>query len=825
MILKDSSLKHKSVLVLEFAGFKVIQCDTSRKAIDILRSHNIDLVITEVNIGDIDGWKLSRFIRTGILASSENLPILLITENHSERIAETTAHLFDINKVISFQELNILADVVVQVIEQKDTIKKLPSLLVIEDTEDTANLVYRMLKHKFDITLALDGIKGVKAFRQNAFDIVLLDIMMPGMSGDEVLDILMELNPKQVVIAMTAHGTIDLAELMLVKGASDYIQKPFKAEQLRKVCDIAVKREDFLVANQQFSAKSVALENEQEKYDSLAKTHYRVLDSLNTIVIEINLNGRISFVNQAWYQFTGYTVSEVIGKPFIQFIHDKDPKAKQYVEEAFVQLLSGKSSLKNIEVPILKDDGFFWSEVNLSPYFNDEKELFGVSGTIDDISLRKKSEEHLTHVALHDNLTELYNRYHFDGELKKAASTSVRAGCEHSLLYIDLDHFKVINDSQGHHQGDLVLKEIAHLLSQRTRESDLLCRIGGDEFSLLLTNSTVSDAEILAEEICQIIANTSFCFSDQVYKVSCSIGISAINGKEATSDIYLQQADIAMFAAKSKGRNGFHVFTPDDHITGELKQSFEWAQKLQKALVEDNIVIHFQPILCLKTRTIAGYEALVRLMVDDEMIFPNDFIPFLEKAEEMNSLDRHVIDKALRLMAENKAIKKLAINLSAQAFTDERLFDVIAENITQYNIEPSHVVFELTESASLSNLSATQRLVARLNTLGCRLSIDDFGTGFSTFSYLKQIPASTVKIDGSFVKDMIKNKVDEVLVKSINDTAHALGKRTVAEFVEDEATLEKLAELGVDYGQGYYIGRPMAIERINQPTNTALKSS
>jgi diguanylate cyclase (GGDEF)-like protein len=461
------------------------------------------------------------------------------------------------------------------------------------------------------------------------------------------------------------------------------------------------------------------------------------------------------------------------------------------------------------------NDDFSWCEINLTPYYDEQNIIIGISGTIDDISVRKTAEERLTHVALHDTLTGIHNRYYFDDELENISNTAKRSGNIHSLLYIDLDHFKVINDSQGHHQGDLVLKEIAHLLSESTRKSDVLCRIGGDEFALLLTNTTAEGAKIAAIGICQKIADTCFQFSEEVYRVSCSIGISEINGKARSSEIYLQQADIAMFAAKEKGRNRAHVFKEDDKITDELKQSFEWSQKLQKALIEDNIVLHFQPIIDLSTLEIKCYEALVRLIVDGKMISPNDFIPSLEKAEDMNLLDRHVIGKALSLMQKNPVLIKLAINLSAQAFTDDRLFDFIADKLALYNIEPSNVVFELTESASLSNITGTQRMVNKLNELGCHFSIDDFGTGFSTFAYLKQIPAGSVKIDGSFVKDMLKDPIDEVLVKAINETAHALSKTTVAEFVEDQATLERLAELGVNYAQGYHIGKPMDIEIIN----------
>lgn len=821
LILKNDLARTQVTEILSNSENEIIATSNSTDGISILKSRHIELVITEVDIGNVDGWRLSRFIRTGILSAGSQVPIILITENYCERIAETTARMFDINRVISYQELDLLNNVISQVIQNENSLNILPKLLIIEDTEDTANLIYRMLKTKFDIVIACNGMEGLEAFKKAHFDIVLLDIQLPGMSGDQVLDVLMEYNPKQVVIAMTAHGTIDIAELMLVKGASDYIQKPFKAEQLRKVCDIAVKREDFIVSNEQFSAKTLALISEQQKYASLSQTHHRILDSLNSIVIEISLSGRITFLNQAWYNCTGYLVSESIGKPFTDFIHMSHAHLVPYFDQKLRAIDDEENTL---EVKLVnKHDGYFWSEINLSPYHDNDKQLTCITGTIDDINTRKKAEESLKHLALHDTLTGLHNRYYFDNELKKIASISTRTGYEYSLLYLDLDHFKVINDTQGHHQGDLVLKEVSKLLAERMRSSDILCRIGGDEFAMLLTRTNIEQAEKVASDVCETIANCSFQFGEQIYKVSCSIGISAIDGQALNSDIYLQQADIAMFAAKEKGRNRVHIFRQNDEVTHSLKQSFDWVQKIQSALLSDQITMHFQPVLNLKTNNIAYYEALVRLVVDDKIIYPGDFIPSLEKAEDMDLLDRHVISKTFQIMQENDELTCVAINLSAQAFTDDRFLSYVQEKLIQYRIEPSRIIFELTESASLSNITGTQRMMDKLNELGCGFSIDDFGTGFSTFAYLKQIPAESVKIDGSFVKDMLTDPTDAALVKAIHETAIALDKKTVAEFVENEEILNCLIELGVHFAQGYYIGKPMEIAQIKSGLNNVQK--
>ena len=826
IILQEGAARRRVSTSLRQAGHIVVEAANSNEAIDHLRTDHVELVITEVKIGQIDGWRLSRLIRSGVFTSAHTLPILLVTESYCERIAETTARMFGINKVISFDDLDTIPRAVSDLRNGNDSLNTLKRILVIEDTEDTANLIVRILKNRFRVDLAANGMEGIEKFQSTTYDIILLDIMMPGMSGEEVLDKIIEMNPSQVVIAMTAHGTINLAELLLRNGASDYITKPFKSDQLRSVCDIAAMREDFLVSTEQFSANAIALEDQQQKYESLSKNHYRVLDSLNTIVIELTESGRISFLNNAWSKATGFTVAESIGQPFTSFVHESNKQNKQYISESISSVISQKVKTESLEFRLSrKNKDFFWALLNLAPHQNTEHRIIGISGTIEDIGDRKQSEEKLQYVALHDALTGLRNRYYFDHELRSMANLAKRTGNSHALLYIDLDHFKVINDSQGHHKGDLVLKEIASLLQERTRDSDVLCRIGGDEFAAILVETSIDEAKIAAQEICKVVADSVFQISDHTYKVSCSIGLAQITGDEPSNEIYLQHADIAMLTAKKKGRNRAHIFSMVDQDVEELKYSFEWSQKLQEALAKDNIILHFQPIICVATREVVCYEALVRLVVDRNLIYPDSFIPFLEKAEEMSLLDRHVIDKAFGLMQKHPILTSLAINLSAQSFTDDRLIQYIQSKLEFYGISPGQIIFELTESASLSNISGTRRTIVQLNELGCQFSIDDFGTGFSTFAYLKQIPANSVKIDGSFVKDMLINPIDHTLVKAIHEISMELGKTTVAEFVESEEVLEQLEKLGVHYAQGFSIGRPVEVEALYEKQKTPVNVS
>jgi diguanylate cyclase (GGDEF)-like protein len=374
----------------------------------------------------------------------------------------------------------------------------------------------------------------------------------------------------------------------------------------------------------------------------------------------------------------------------------------------------------------------------------------------------------------------------------------------------------VINDTLGHHHGDMVLRNISSLITTRLRKSDFLARIGGDEFALLLPNTDQSVALALSENICKLLDDYPCKIEGQVFKVNCSIGIAEISGLETSAEEYMKQADIALYAAKKQGRNMAHIYNKNDALSKDLQVSLEWARTLHQAVADDNLILHFQPIIKISTGEVSYYEALVRLELEGRIVPPGEFIPALEREGDMSLLDRQVISKAIYYLSAHPQLTKIAINLSAQGFSDERLLPLIKEKLLKFNVDANRIIFELTESASLSNITATQQMVEKLSDLGCEFSIDDFGTGFSTFNYLKQLPADSVKIDGSFVVDLASNKVDLALVKAIYEVATALNKKTVAEFVENAETLAILAEIGVTYAQGYHISRPKSVKELFQ---------
>lgn len=816
ILLVNSDLEARQTLkyTLVQAGFlRITEAENGRAAVRVLRSEPIDLLVTDVDIAPLDGWRLGRMVRSGLFRCRSSIPLIIVATTWCERIAETTAREFGINVVIPFEKQNQLPAAVVACMAAPVEVAQKPKLLVVEDCEDTALLAERILRPRFDVEIASDGQAGLDAWMCRRHDLVLLDVMLPILSGKQVLQAILRETPGQSVVIMTAHSTMELAEEMMLDGAADFIAKPFLADPLRRVTEIAARREDYMVSNSQFASRVKSLRESREAYRSISQAHQHLLDSLGTVVLELDSEGKLHFLNQAWEKLTGFIIDESLGRKLSDFRDPGQDGDWQIYQNRLRVLLSG--ALKNcaLELRLKNSRGEpVWVECRLDRMVKDSG-VCSVSGCLYNITRRKKALAELEYLAMHDTLTGLYNRHYFTQSLERMAALSARGQGNHALLYIDLDHFKVVNDSFGHQHGDEVLKKISELLSKRLRRSDLLCRLGGDEYAVLLANTDLGQALEIAHEFRESILGMQCRLEGQLAEVSCSIGISEITGKAVRTEDYLKQADIALYVAKGRGRNRVHIYNPDDSENDELRHSLAWVRQVRKAISGDGLNFHFQPVMHIASGRINHYEALVRLALPEHgEVPPKAFIPALEKAGEMHMLDHWVIRKAISLLGQYPRLEKLAINLSAQAFGDDSIMPMIEEMLRKEMVDPCRVIFELTESASLSNVSATQKMITRLQELGCSFAVDDFGTGFSTFSYLKQFPADSIKVDGSFIRNLGSDPVNLALVRSIHEVARTLGKETVAEFVENETDLNVLREMGIDFAQGYHIGRPAPIE-------------
>ena len=718
LISSDISINNKlHKLISSFQLFSIDIAYNSTEAIEKLHRQDYKFIISDIDIGDIDAWCLSSLIRSDIYCCARKTPIVLLTDTYSERIAEATAKSFGINAVLPKSESNrvneILADAFSKALPISDRLK---TLAIVPDDKLKIGLE-DLLEDRFKIDTTDNAKDGLAQIRQNEFDAIIIDATLENDSAMPLMQTIINEKGNIPIVVLIPRDDRQLAESFMLHGASDFIYVPMNPSRVMNICERAARRNDFIISNIQFESKVKQLEESEQQYRQLSSAHTQLLSNISSVVMELNEMGKIRFLNQAWQRLTGFNIDQSLNRNLMEFI-DADELGATKFSNRLSDLLIRNSQFVSEEIKLHSANGeSVWVEIKLRPLKKGQQQI-GIAATIDNINERKKAEEKLQHLALHDTLTGLFNRYYFDNELSRLTLLASRGSNNHCLLYIDLDHFKIINDTEGHQMGDLVLKEVAQILTKRLRQSDILCRVGGDEFVILLVDTLVADAVEIGNDICKQITNAHFQFDNNTYKISASIGVSEVDG-HSTGPEYLRQADIALYVAKNKGRNRTHCYTEDDIESKQQHDNLKWAHRLQEAVVNDNIVLHFQPIWDVKLNCVAYYEALVRLNINGKLVYPNDFIPALERAEDINLLDHQVVSKAIKLIDQHAILHKVAINLSAKAFSDEGLFPLINEKLKRYNVPGNKIIFELTESASLTNVSGTRRLIKQINELGC----------------------------------------------------------------------------------------------------------
>lgn len=426
----------------------------------------------------------------------------------------------------------------------------------------------------------------------------------------------------------------------------------------------------------------------------------------------------------------------------------------------------------------------------------------------------RELENRVQYLAGHDPLTGLYNRARLE-EAIDSALIDARAGHGQSaLLYVDVDRFKMIRDYAGHPAGDRLLRNVADALRQVAGEHQIIAHIEADEFAVLLRNRSLDEGETVAEALRQTLAQVSFRTNINIYTVQASIGTAAITTAGVGCEPVIRRARQASYVAKKRGGNLVHRYQRDDAELIDREKVAHWAPLLRRALSDDHFRLVFQPVLNIGDVTIDHYEVLIR-MLDDKgsLLPPGTFIPVAEQMGLIHDIDRWVITEAITVLGrQNRALPalSLSINLSGRAFQDDSLVPTIRQQLEKTGIEPSRVTFEITETAAVNNFQRTRAMVTQLHNLGCRFALDDFGAGFASYSYLKEFPFDSLKIDGAFIKNLPHDETDQILVKSMVNIARTLGKKTTAEFVGNSQTLELLRDYGVDRAQGFYIGRPDA---------------
>ncbi len=422
-------------------------------------------------------------------------------------------------------------------------------------------------------------------------------------------------------------------------------------------------------------------------------------------------------------------------------------------------------------------------------------------------------DKRLRRLADYDPLTGLLNRRSFTHQLdEEIARIGGRRQNTSALLFVDLDQFKYVNDTLGHAAGDRVLIQAAGCLHNSVRAQDIVARFGGDEFAILLRSVDTEEAKQIASQVVQVMRDALFVEDGQPLNVLCSVGFTMVGAESFTSDELLSQADIACQESKARGRNCYHCYEVSGSEQRRRTADVGWSQKIKHALQNDRFLLHYQPIVRLNDGRASIYEVLLRMPGDRQKIIPPAaFMPAANRFGLMVEIDHLVIGKALLALAEfrrNGHDVKFTLNLSGYVFEDPGLVQHIERHLHENDLDPGLVIFEITEQVAVRQLAQARSLIQDIMQLGCRFALDDFGAGFSSFNYLKHLPSDFIKIDGGFIKNIANEPVDQAMVRSIIQIAHAVGKKTIAEYVQDDATLHLLRKLGVDYAQGYYIGKP-----------------
>ncbi|MDA7746159.1 EAL domain-containing protein [Psychromonas sp.] len=558
-----------------------------------------------------------------------------------------------------------------------------------------------------------------------------------------------------------------------------------------------------------------------EELDEEKERAIITLHSIQDAVLRTDVDAKLLFINSAGEKMLGVTLNELIGKPITEIVQIIDSSGN-HVENSLIKALQsqketscdGESTLK------VSDSITIAVEERAAPTFNNKGELSGGVLSLRDVSTARSYLEQRSWEASHDPLTGLLNRRAFQKHITFAIDEVEDENEQYALMYMDLDRFKVVNDSCGHAAGDELLIQIAQLMQAQIREDDILARLGGDEFGLLLNGCDLAQAKIIANQFLEVVENYQYFNEEQFYTVGISIGITLITNNSIDSIQVLNEADSACYWAKDNGRHQIGVFLESDKDIAKRRNQTTWVSRIISALKEDKFVLYHQVYRALKNKdkTHLHMEVLIR-MVDEQgkVVLPKDFLPTAERYDLICDIDQWVINKVFSIFHIIKAKHPdntimIAINLSGASINSDNLLPFVKRKMVEFNVDPQWICFEVTETIALKNFYTAIEFIDQCKEMGFKFALDDFGTGASSFEYLKKLPVDYLKIDGSFVQNIEKNAIDREMVSSINKIGQLMEKITIAEFAEDELIINSLDKMGVDYAQGYATSLPSPLQ-------------
>jgi diguanylate cyclase (GGDEF)-like protein/PAS domain S-box-containing protein len=640
------------------------------------------------------------------------------------------------------------------------------------------------------------------AIRAGHVDAVLLGLNLPDSLG---VTTFLRLQPKATnvpIVTLVDEQDEDLGKQTVDRGALDYLVRGHVSAQLvDKVLRYATERTHTLKA----------LKASEQRYREL-------FQNVTAGVFQTTCDGKFMAANPALVRMLGYdSEDELLAVNVAQDVY-ADPGHR----EAWVRSMAEHGEVRNAELVLKRRDGtrLVVLENSRAVCDTDGKVLF-YEGTLTDITAAHALSEQLTHEASHDPLTGLKNRREFESRLQHALELSHATGATHAVCFMDLDRFKVVNDTCGHVAGDELLRQLGQLLPAKVRQADVVARLGGDEFAILLANCGPNDALQVANNVLRAVSGFQFVWGPHTFSLGASIGVVVITSNFRRMAQVMSAADTACYAAKDGGRNRVVVYTEDAESALRQRADTDWAGRARRALVENRLFLEAQPIrpLGLHSQEPPHYELLVRMRDDSgRAVPPGAFLPTVERYNLSTRYDRWVIGAALKWMQDHRSaldrVSRFFINLSKDSVVDPGTAAYIRQSIADMGVDPRRLGFEVPERIAIANLMQSNQLFGELRRLGCSVSLDDFGSGVSSFAYLKALGADFLKIDGLFVGNISQDQVDYAMVRSITEIGHVMGKKVIAESVESTAVLEKLGEIGVDYAQGFCVGEPRPIDEI-----------
>lgn len=607
-------------------------------------------------------------------------------------------------------------------------------------------------------------------------------------------------------VSMTDHGGSVIGVIVLIDSQP---APAWKKDLARAILPVFAARASAEIERQNIDSELIGQKERAQV----------TLHSIADAVITTDAEGYIDYMNPVAERLTGWPVKDSIGKHLSEVCEQVDSVDKSSLNEVVKQCLqNGHTSLGVSNLQIRNRQGKISDiEQSVSPIKNNENQILGAIVVCRDVSDTREMARQMSWQATHDSLTGLVNRREFEFQLQQLVDLARQENINDALLYIDLDQFKVVNDTCGHTAGDELLRQVTFIIGDNTRQADTLARLGGDEFGVLLRGCDASIAMNAAKKIIQAVQDFRFAWEGKFFHIGASIGVVEITPLTENINSVMKEADIACYAAKDQGRNRVHVYTKDDAFLEQRQVEMHWATRVKHAIEKQDIVLFAQKIISLDEDSGSHYEILSRMRQEDgTFILPDCFIPAAERYDVIVDIDKYVVEKVFNRIRDNHIPKDttLSINISGNSICDKSFMQYVLSYASKTKLNTKNICFEITETAAIANFVKAIEFIETLQEAGFKFSLDDFGSGVSSFGYLKQLPIDFLKIDGFFVKDMVNDPIDAAMVSAINEIGHRMGIKTIAEFVESEDILVALRSLGVDYAQGFHINKPQPLSEV-----------